>query len=45
VVILEILHRSVLSPSGKRVEVLMREVIFLVVKSGKDLKGFVVLSA
>lgn len=42
-IILGILHVFVLLFSGKRVEILMRGVIFLV-KTRKDLEGFVVLS-
>lgn len=38
-----VLHGSMLSCFRKRVEILVREVMFLVVETGKDLKGFVVL--
>lgn len=42
-VIFGLLHESMLSCFRKKVDVLVREVIFLVVETGKDLKGFVVL--
>lgn len=44
-VIWGMLHGSVLSVLGKAVDILMKAVIFLVVKTGKELKAFVVLTA
>lgn len=42
-IIFGLLRGSVLSCFRKSVEILVRVVIFLVVETGRDLKGFVVL--